>query len=54
MVHIIDVLPNANSILRTGDADVFIILLGQLSRFHSINPDLKLWIAFGGGMLNIN
>ena len=59
VIHIIDALPNVNSILiRTGDIDVFIILLGQFSRFHSINPNLNLWNAFSGEkhqeMLNIN
>ena len=59
VVHVIDALPNANSILfRTCDTDVFIILLGQFSCFHSINQNLNLWIAFGGGkhqhMLNTN
>ena len=59
VVHIIDALPNATSILiRTGDTDVYIILVGHFFRFHSIYPNLNLWIPFGGGkhqqMLNIN
>ena len=33
--------------IRTVDSDVLVILVGHFSTFLSINPTIKLWVAFG-------
>ena len=35
--------------IRTVDSDVLVILVGHFATFLSINPTLKLWVAFGTG-----
>ena len=51
LVHLGDALKNGcnTCVVRTVDTDVVVILIGKLHHLLSINPSVKIWVAFGTG-----
>ena len=51
MIHIQDYLERSNNILmvRAGDTDVLVILIGNLWYLWEQHRDINIWVTFGTG-----
>ena len=51
LVYLGDALKNGCStcVVRTVDTDVVVILIGNFHHLISINPSVRIWVAFGAG-----
>ena len=49
LLHLVDALKNGCStcIVRTGDTQIVIIPIGKFHHLLSINPSVRIWVAFG-------
>ena len=51
LVHLVDALKNGCStcVVRTVDTDIVVILIGKFYQLLTINPSIRIWVAFGKG-----